>query len=149
MIFKQKLTKKISAILILGVLFFIIFSPVVSLAQSQTGSAPGGPSQTGSAPGGPSQTGSAPQVSTKIKNPIKFSTLNGFIKGILEGVIKIGIPLIALAIIYSGFLYVTAMGNSEKLKDAHKALLYTVVGAALILGAWTLAQLITDTVLAL
>ncbi|MDQ3244997.1 MAG: pilin [bacterium] len=86
---------------------------------------------------------------TKLKNPIEVDNLNDFIKTILEGAIKIGIPIVAIAIIYSGFLYVTAMGNEEKLKTAHKAITYTLIGAALLLGSWAIAQLISDTVLAL
>ena len=71
---------------------------------------------------------------------------NDFIKKILEAVLKIGIPLVALAIIYSGFLFVFARGNSEKLKTAKNALLYSVIGAVILLGAWALAKVIADTV---
>ena len=73
--------------------------------------------------------------------------LPSLIKTILEGVVKIGMPIIALAIIYAGFLFVAARGNTEKLTKAKDSLLYTLIGAALLLGAWTIAQLISDTVL--
>ncbi len=87
---------------------------------------------------------------TKINNPIpSITTVDGFIKTILIGVIKIGIPIIALAIIYSGFLFVTAQGNTEKLKTAKKAITYSLIGAAILLGSWAIAQLISNTVLAL
>jgi hypothetical protein len=85
----------------------------------------------------------------KIKNPISYNNINDFIKAILQGAIKIGIPIIALAIIYSGFLFVSARGNSEKLSEAKNALLYTCIGAAILLGAWAIAQLISETILAL
>jgi len=89
-------------------------------------------------------------ATTTINNPIPgINTVDGFIKVILIAVIKIGIPIVALAIIYSGFLFVTAQGNSEKLKVAKKALLYSLVGAAILLGSWAIAQLISNTVLAL
>lgn|SRR3989338_2500412 len=85
-----------------------------------------------------------------ICNPIpKITSLNGFIQTFLVGVIRIGIPIVALAIIYSGFLFVAARGNSEKLGKAKSALLYTLIGAAILLGSWAIAQLISDTVLAL
>lgn len=118
-------------LLIVFVLSFVFFSPLLALAQS-------------SGVGGTT----APTV-VKIKNPIKVDNVNDFIKTILEGVIKIGIPLIALAIIYSGFLFVTAQGKEAKLTEAKDALLYTVIGAAVLLGSWALAQLISETVLAL
>jgi hypothetical protein len=85
----------------------------------------------------------------KITNPISYNNINDFIKAILRGAIKIGIPIIALAIIYSGFLFVSARGNSEKLSEAKNALLYTCLGAAILLGAWAIAQLISETILAL
>ncbi len=85
----------------------------------------------------------------EVCNPINAKTINEFIKKILEGAIKIGIPIIALAIIYSGFLFVAARGNSEKLTTAKKALTYTLIGAAILLGSWAIAKLISETILAL
>ncbi len=85
----------------------------------------------------------------KICNPIGYNTINDFIKALLEGVIKIGMPIIALAIIYSGFLFVFAQGNETKLKTAKLALLYSLVGAAVLLSSWAIAQLISDTVIKL
>lgn len=87
--------------------------------------------------------------SGKICNPIKSNTLIDLIQKILEGAIKIGLPIIVLAIIYSGFLFVQARGNSEKLSEAKRTLLYTLIGAAILLGSWGIAQLISETVKAL
>lgn len=84
-----------------------------------------------------------------IKNPINATSVNGLIKDILIGVIKIGIPLIAIAIIYSGFLFVTAQGKPGDIETAKRAFMYTLIGGAILLGAWAIAQLISDTVLSL
>ena len=92
-------------------------------------------------------TGDPPIVT--IDNPIGADTINELIKTILEGVIKIGIPIIALAIIYCGFLFVSARGKPESIKKAKDALLYTLIGAAILIGSWAIAQLISETVLAL
>ena len=83
----------------------------------------------------------------KIVNPIGITTITGLIKTILQAVVKIGIPIVALAIIYCGFLFVKAIGKPEEIKKAKDALLYTVIGAAILLGAWTIAQLISDTII--
>lgn len=83
---------------------------------------------------------------SKLKNPIKSSTIQEFVRNILEGVLKVGIPLVALAIIYSGFLFVTALGNPGKIEEAKKTLTNTIIGAALLLGAWGLSELIVETV---
>jgi hypothetical protein len=85
----------------------------------------------------------------KICNPISATSLQGLIKTILEGVIKIGIPIIALAIIYSGFLFVQARGKPGEIEKAKNSLIYTLIGAAILLGAWAIAQLISETVLVL
>lgn len=83
----------------------------------------------------------------KICNPIPgIGSIPDLIKTLLEGVLKIGIPIIALAIIYSGFLFVFARGNSEKLTKAKDALLYTLIGAAILLGSWAIAKMISATV---
>ena len=90
-----------------------------------------------------------PSKSGKICNPIDADSLSGLLKTILEGALKIGMPLIALAVIYSGFLFVSARGNPEKLTKAKDALLWTLVGAAILLGSWAIAELISETVLSL
>ncbi|MFA6520689.1 MAG: hypothetical protein WCT44_03730 [Candidatus Paceibacterota bacterium] len=82
----------------------------------------------------------------KICPTIGEGSIPEFIHTILVGAIKIGIPVIALAIIYSGFLFVFARGNSEKLTKAKDTLLYTLIGAAILLGSWAIATLIQNTV---
>jgi hypothetical protein len=113
-------------------LTFIFLSPVLSLAVDVNGDLSNN---------NPSAT------SVTINNPIpSITTVDGFIKTILVGVIKIGLPIVALAIIYSGFLFVSARGKPEALKKAKDAFLYSLIGAAILLGSWALAQLISDTV---
>ena len=88
----------------------------------------------------------------KILNPLGTTGPNSIpvlIEKILVGVIKIGLPVIALAIIYCGFLFVKAQGKPTELKEAKGALLYTLIGAAILLGAWALARMISATVLSL
>ena len=91
-------------------------------------------------------------VGTKLDNPLSAKGINNvpdFIKNLLTGVLRVGIPIVALAIIYCGFLFVEARGNTEKLTKAKDALLYTLIGAAILLGSWAIAQMISNTVLAL
>lgn len=83
----------------------------------------------------------------KLHNPIpNVESLEGFIGVILRGVIKVGIPLVVIMIIYSGFLFVTALGNSEKLSKAKDALVWSMIGTAVLLGSWAISELIIDTV---
>lgn len=110
---------------IILVTYTFIF-PVVSFAETIGTEAPGG----------------------KIVDPLgkKFADVPALIKALLEGALRIGMPIVALAIIYSGFLFVFARGNSEKITKAKDALLYTVIGAAILLGSWAIAKMIQATV---
>jgi hypothetical protein len=91
-----------------------------------------------------------PQViNTTIKNPLGDNgpqDIPSFIKLVVEGALVLGVPIIALAIIYTGFLFVKARGNPEQIGKAKDALLYTLIGAAILLGAFVIANAIGETV---
>ncbi|MFA5931772.1 MAG: hypothetical protein WC793_00100 [Candidatus Paceibacterota bacterium] len=113
----------------LVLLFYVFLVPIVSFAQGQNPPASAG---------------------GRIENPIpRITSIPVLIHDILVGAIKIGIPVIALAVVYSGFLFVFARGNSEKLGKAKEALMYTLIGAAILLGSYAIANLINATVQAL
>ncbi|MBP9856179.1 MAG: hypothetical protein KBC48_02675 [Candidatus Pacebacteria bacterium] len=99
---------------------------------------------TGGAPGGVS--GGAPGPSGQIVNPIKYNDLMSFINALIEIVIQIGTPILVLAVIYVGFLFVQASGKPEKLNEAKSALVYTLIGAAIVLGAFIISAAIKGTV---
>lgn len=81
-----------------------------------------------------------------IGNPLKVSSIPELINLILGLVIDIGLPVVALAIIYVGFLFVSARGNESKLSEAKTAFLWTVVGAAIVLGAFVISTAIEGTI---
>jgi hypothetical protein len=87
-------------------------------------------------------------ITTTIKNPLgeNITDIPSFIEAVINIVLIVGIPVIALAIIYTGFLFVSAQGNPEKLTKAKSSLLYTLIGAALLLGAFLIAEAIGKTV---
>lgn len=87
------------------------------------------------------------QVSVGLENPLgKIETINALVGKILDIVIQIGLPLVALAIVYTGFLFVKARGNESELVEAKKTLLWTVIGAAVILGAFVIQTAISGTI---
>ena len=97
--------------------------------------------------------GSAPQAhgdaeadSGKLDNPIGVATILDFVKKIFDIIWKIGIPVIAIFIIYSGFRFVQAQGKPEELTKAKKAFMAVLIGAAIVLGAWVLASAIGQTI---
>ena len=81
-----------------------------------------------------------------LLNPLNASSLQVLLQEILSNfIVPLGSILLTVMIIYTGFLFVAARGNSEKLSQARATLLWTVVGGILLLGATALATVITTT----
>jgi hypothetical protein len=81
-----------------------------------------------------------------LKNPIKAESFSELIGNIAKAAAKIGVPIAAIFIIYSGLLFVTARGSEDKINKAKTTFLWAVVGAAVLLGAWVIANAIVGTV---
>ena len=82
----------------------------------------------------------------QLCNPIKFGTIPEFIEALLGIVLQIGVPVAAFFLIYSGFLFVFARGDVDQIKQAKSTFMWTVVGTAVLLGAWVLAKAIGGTI---
>jgi len=88
----------------------------------------------------------AEDITEQIENPLgDGSSLPAFIESLLGIIVRAGIPLVVLALVYAGFRFVIAQGNPEKLNDAKKTLLYVVIGSLILLGAWTIATILNNT----
>ena len=85
-------------------------------------------------------------IPVTLENPISAESFETLVTAILEVVVAIGTPIAILAIIYSGFLFVKAQGKPEALKTAREALIWTIVGVAVLLGARLLATVIQGTI---
>lgn len=84
-----------------------------------------------------------------LQNPLATDSLAGLLKLVLDAIIQIGIVVVTLMIVYCGFLFVVAQGNEEKIRSARSALMWTVIGAVILLGAKVIAEVINNTVKAL
>jgi len=117
--------KKISATLLFFLALFIILT---TTAYAQGGTICGSP--------------------ICLPNPFRGgSSLFALLRSVINDIVlPIGGILAVLSFIYSGFLYVTAQGDETKIKTAHKALLGTTVGTAVLLGSWVLANVICQTI---
>ena len=81
-----------------------------------------------------------------LENPIKYGSMGEFLVALLDVVVQIAFPIIVLAIIYTGFLFVSARGNEAKLEEAKRTFMWTVVGSLVVLGAAVLSNAIQGTV---
>lgn len=93
------------------------------------------------------QDGTSSSQFSKLENPLpSITSIPDFIKRLVDIALTIGVPIVALAIIYSGFLMVTARGDQKKLEKGKRAFLAAVIGGAILLGAWVIAQAIGATI---
>jgi len=58
----------------------------------------------------------------------------------------LGGPVVVMGIVYAGYLLVSAQGDERKIEHGRKVLLWTIVGAGIILGATVLKDVIMGTV---
>ncbi len=137
------LVKKISIIVFILIFFIVPFSFQGKRALSFPSFSPqqvfaDDTSVNGSDPSG---------ISIRLVNPLGTTdSIPGFVRKLLEVVMKIGVPLVAIMFIYTGYLFVTAQGNEKKLEEAKRALVYVFIGAVILLGAYVIAQAIQGTV---
>jgi hypothetical protein len=131
--------KKLSFIL-LFCLSMAFITPVFAQPKNSGGSGPSGAS------------GQPSSINPKLENPFKCPgggecTLTDLFEAIINNIlIPIGVVAAVLAFIWSGFLFVMAQGEPAKLETAKRALLYTAIGTAILLGAWVITEVLNGTI---
>jgi len=60
----------------------------------------------------------------------------GNVINIIFGFLGVGLVLV---IIYSGFMYMTSQGEPEKAKKARRTLVNAIIGAAIVILAWSIS----------
>lgn len=123
--------------------FALLCMPLLTLA-AQAGDVNNGPFSPGvvnNPTASPGVTGN----SATIGNPLKVTNFCDLIKIVLQAIIMIGLPIAVVILVWVGFKFILAQGNPEKISDAQKAFLHTVIGIAIFLGAWAIAKIIAST----
>lgn len=82
----------------------------------------------------------------QVTNPLNSPDLSTFLLAILDFIVRLSVPIIILAVVYAGFLFVTAGDNTTKLNNAKAIIVYTLIGAVIILGARLIAAVVQNTV---
>ena len=97
--------------------------------------------------GSTATTGTTQALSFNVPNPLgTTSDLNTILGKVLDAIVLLLTPVITIMLLYSGFLFVTAQGQPEELSKAKTTLMYTLIGAAIVLGAKGLELVIQNTV---
>lgn len=134
-------------VLTITVLTLLALAPVV-YAETQTTGINTSQTQT---------TGVNTGTNVTLINPLKGvdcgagngNCLSAFLLNILQFIIYIGGIVIVLMIVFVGYKFVAAQGAPAKIEEARSMLLWTVVGALVLLGAQAIAMGIQATVTAL
>ena len=82
-----------------------------------------------------------------LKNPLGTTAdIPSFIQKVLDGMVILLTPVIVVMFLWTGFSFVKAQGKPEDISKDKEALLYTIIGAALVLGAKGLSLVIGATI---
>lgn len=80
-----------------------------------------------------------------IVNPLgEGATFDTIIRNITKFANSLLAPLSALMVLIAGFLYLTAGGNQEKVKLAHRTIIWALVGIGLVILANSARIIITQ-----
>jgi hypothetical protein len=122
---------------------------LIQIAHAQTGaSQTPAPQGTGQTPGmqGTGQTPNNSGGSVTILNPLQSKSLEEFLGKIIDVIFIFALPIVVFFIMYAGFLFVTAKGQSEQISTAKTALTWAVVGGVVVFGAKIIITVIQGTV---
>ena len=78
------------------------------------------------------------------KPPTGSQDFAGILGGIADFVTTFGTPIAAFFLVLTGFMFIAARGNTQKLEEARAMLLWVVVGTAIIVGAGPIASMVIN-----
>lgn len=80
-----------------------------------------------------------------IQNPLgETSDVSTLASNIIKFLIILAIPITAILVVYAGYLYIISAGNEDKVKTAQKALIWALVGFAIVLIASSVPAIIQE-----
>ena len=89
-------------------------------------------------------------ASAALTNPLSnTNSLADLLTALLGIIVQLGTFALVFMLVYVGFLFVVAQGNDEKLRSARSALMWTIIGGLVLLGAQAISMVIQTTVNAL
>jgi hypothetical protein len=83
---------------------------------------------------------------TSLINPLKDSSIEGFLLSIIDILLKFAVPVIVFFIMYGGFKLVTARGDAHQIESGRTAITAAVIGGVIVLGAQLIISVIKGTI---
>lgn len=87
----------------------------------------------------------SPGVTLSNPAPGAGATLQDFVYLLIDIIQWVALPVLALCIIYAGFILVSAGGNDEQVTKGKLWILWTLVGVAIVLGSRVIADIVFGT----
>ncbi|MCD4811018.1 pilin [bacterium] len=79
-----------------------------------------------------------------VTNPTTYENLEAFIQYVLNYAIGLSVLLAVVALIISGFKYIFAMGDEDKIQSATKSLMFALIGLVIVFVAPLLVKFVVD-----
>jgi len=110
---------------ILIIIFFLLLAQIFFIPRVFATTLPDSGDQNPSSPGD--------QGGYQIPNPLTATSFEDLVKSVAQWLYYIMIPLSAIMFLYAGAMFMTSGGDEEKIKKAKRAILWAVIGVAVIL----------------
>jgi uncharacterized Tic20 family protein len=95
----------------------------------------------------PSQAFADAYAGARLGNPVARIMEPGNLIDLLVTIFQfLGGPIVVIGLIYAGYKLVSAQGDEHSLAEGRRALLWVIVGAAIILGATVLKGVVVGTI---
>tara|TARA_B100000745_G_scaffold76030_2_gene46003 strand:+ start:7414 stop:7821 length:408 start_codon:yes stop_codon:yes gene_type:complete len=78
-------------------------------------------------------------------NPLAFAYIQDILRAFILGVIYIGMPALAVFIVWTGFLFISAQGNDQGLTKAKQMAVRVSIGGFILLALWVLVRVVGNT----
>ena len=85
----------------------------------------------------------------KVLNPLRVNNIVDLIFLLADVALQIGAVVAVLALIYTGFKFVTASGSDKAIGEAKQMFYWNIIGIAVLFGATLIASIIQETIMSL
>lgn len=88
--------------------------------------------------------GNIASAQISIPNPLGCDDVGCVLQRIANFLLIIATPILTIMVLWAGYLFLTSAGNEQKVADARKALVWAVIGFAIVLINWGFASIIKE-----
>lgn len=80
-------------------------------------------------------------------NATGYGDLSGFVISLINFAISLSVLIVVISLVVAGFKYILSMGDEEKVKEATRSLVYSLLGLVIVFLSPTIIEFIINEVL--